>query len=79
MNTETVQSQFKALKLHTAAAELQEVLSEHKKAVSLSWISDLLEREIDSRSLSDFSCVIINSTAKKELTTGERHSVQTMR
>ena len=49
MNTETVQSQFKTLKLHTAAAELQEVLSEHKKAVSLSWISDLLEREIDSR------------------------------
>ncbi|MDI6889554.1 MAG: IS21-like element helper ATPase IstB [Thermodesulfovibrionales bacterium] len=37
------------LKLHTAAAELQEVLAQHKKAVSLSWISDLLEREIDSR------------------------------
>lgn len=49
MNTETVRSQLKTLKLHTAAAELQEVLAEHKKAVSLSWISDLLEREIDSR------------------------------
>jgi len=49
MNTETVRSQLKTLKLHTAASELQEVLAEHKKAVSLSWISDLLEREIDFR------------------------------
>jgi DNA replication protein DnaC len=49
MNTETVRNQLKTLKLHTASAELQEVLAEHKKAVSLSWISDLLEREIDSR------------------------------
>ena len=49
MNAEAVRNQFKALKLHTAATELQEVLDQHKKAVSLSWISDLLEREIDSR------------------------------
>lgn len=49
MNIETVRHQFKALRLHTAAAELEEVVSEHKKAVSLTWISDLLEREIDAR------------------------------
>ena len=49
MNAETVRSQLKTLKLHTAVAELQEVLNQHKKAVSLSWISDLLEREIESR------------------------------
>ncbi|MCL4492591.1 MAG: hypothetical protein M1510_11975 [Nitrospirae bacterium] len=49
MNIETVRSQLKTLKLHTAATELQEVLEQHKKAVSLSWISDPLEREIDSR------------------------------
>lgn len=49
MNIETVRNQLKTLKLHTAAAELQEALAQHKKAVSLSWISDLLEREIDSR------------------------------
>lgn len=48
-NIETVRNQLKTLKLHTAATELQEVLAQHKKAVSLSWISDLLEREIDSR------------------------------
>src|SRR3972149_3526707 len=49
MNIETVRHQFKALRLHTAATELEEVVSEHKKAVSLTWISDLLEREIDAR------------------------------
>lgn len=49
MNIETVRNQFKTLRLHTAATELEEVLSEHKKAVSLTWVSDLLEREIDSR------------------------------
>ena len=48
MNIETVRHQFKALRLHTAATELEEVVSEHKKAVSLTWISDLLEREIDA-------------------------------
>jgi hypothetical protein len=46
MNAETVRSQLKTLKLHTAATELQEVLEQHKKAVSLSWISDLLERHL---------------------------------
>ena len=49
MNIDTVRNQLKTLKLHTAAAEFHEVLAQHKKAVSLSWISDLLEREIDSR------------------------------
>lgn len=49
MNIETVRSQLKTIRLHTAASELHEVVAEHKKAVSLSWISDLLQREIDSR------------------------------
>ncbi|MEC4685843.1 MAG: hypothetical protein VST71_08955 [Nitrospirota bacterium] len=49
MNIETVSRQLKTLKLNTAATELQEVLGNHKKAVSLSWISELLEREIDAR------------------------------
>jgi DNA replication protein DnaC len=39
MNIETVNNQFKT----------QEVLAKHKKAVSLSWISELLEHEIDAR------------------------------
>jgi|TARA_B100000959_G_scaffold77209_1_gene81992 DNA replication protein DnaC len=49
MNIETVRNQFKAIKLNTAASELEQVLSKHKKAVSFTWISDLLEREIDAR------------------------------
>jgi len=49
MNLETVQTQLKALKLRTASTELEQIVLKHKKAVSLNWISDLLEREIDSR------------------------------
>lgn len=49
MNVETVKNQLKTIKLHTAAKELESVLSEHKEAVSLTWISNLLEREIDAR------------------------------
>jgi len=49
MNIETLRDQLKTLKLTTARQELEEVLSKHKKAVDLSWVSDLLEREIDAR------------------------------
>lgn len=49
MNIETVRNQLKTIKLDTAASELDQVLVKHKNAVSLSWISDLLEREIDAR------------------------------
>ncbi|MFQ5456664.1 MAG: IS21-like element helper ATPase IstB [Nitrospirota bacterium] len=49
MNIETVRSQLKNVKLYTAARELDQVLTKHKKAVSLSWISELLEREVDAR------------------------------
>lgn len=49
MNIETVRSQFKTLKLHIAASEMEEVVVKHKTAVSFSWVSDLLEREIDAR------------------------------
>ncbi len=49
MNIETLSNQLKTLKMRAAATELQEVLAKHKKAVSLSWVSDLLEREIDAR------------------------------
>jgi DNA replication protein DnaC len=49
MNIETVQQQLKKLKLSTAARELEDVLSGHKKAASVEWVSQLLERELDSR------------------------------
>ena len=49
MNVETIKSQLRELKLSTAAREIEEVLGRHKKAASLDWVSDLLEREIDAR------------------------------
>lgn len=49
MNLQTIRSQLKTLKLHSAAGEIEEVLSRHKRAVEFSWVSELLEREIDAR------------------------------
>lgn len=49
MDVETVRNQLKSLRLATAARELEDVLTKQKKAVSLSWMADLLERELDSR------------------------------
>ena len=49
MNIETVRNQLKSLKLYTASSELEQILSQQKKSVSLSWLSELLEHEIDSR------------------------------
>lgn len=49
MNIETVRSQLKELRLPVASEEIESVLNQEKKAVSLSWISDLLQREIDAR------------------------------
>lgn len=49
MNVETVKTQLKSLRLSTAAMELDDILQNHKKAVSLTWLSDLLDRELSSR------------------------------
>lgn len=49
MNIDTVKTQLKQLRLSTAVNELGEVLDTQKKAVSLSWLSELLEREISAR------------------------------
>src|SRR5579859_5082947 len=49
MNVEVMQAQLRRLMLHTAAREMEAVLAKHKKSVSLEWVSELLEREIDSR------------------------------
>jgi len=49
MNAETIQSQLRKLWLTTAAKELHDVLVSRKKAVSLDWVSELLERELDAR------------------------------
>lgn len=49
MNPEVVKSLLTELKMPVAARELEQVLSAQKKAVSLTWISELLEHEIDAR------------------------------
>jgi DNA replication protein DnaC len=49
MNAETVKTQLKSLKLSSAARELDEVLTRHRSAASLDWLSELLERELDAR------------------------------
>lgn len=49
MSVEIVQSQLRRLMLSTAAREIEAVLAKHKKSASLGWVSELLEREIDSR------------------------------
>jgi DNA replication protein DnaC len=50
MNIECVKQQLSQLRLHAAAKELELVLHEEKKSVSLNWISSLLSREIEARS-----------------------------
>ena len=49
MNVETVKAQFKSLRLPTAAKEIDDILTKHKKAANLTWVAELLEREIDTR------------------------------
>lgn len=49
MNIECVKQQLSLLRLKAAAKELEPVLKEEKKAVSLNWLSSLLEREIEAR------------------------------
>jgi DNA replication protein DnaC len=49
MNPDIIKQLLTSLRLPTAARELDAVLSSQKKAVSLGWASDLLERELDAR------------------------------
>lgn len=49
MNIETIKSQLQSLRLPAACREINEILSKHKKAVNLSWLAELLEKEIDAR------------------------------
>jgi DNA replication protein DnaC len=49
MNPAGLRQQLKTLKCSTAARELDAVLTRHRQAASLEWVSDLLAREIDAR------------------------------
>jgi DNA replication protein DnaC len=49
MSIDIVRSLLTELRLPAAARELETVIAKQKKAVSLSWVAELLEREVDSR------------------------------
>lgn len=49
MNTEVLKAQLKELRLKTAAATIEKLLSEHKKPLPLDWLSTLFAHEIDAR------------------------------
>jgi DNA replication protein DnaC len=49
MDIESVKDMMRSLRLATAAREIDDVLAKHKKAVSLTWFGELLQRELDGR------------------------------
>jgi DNA replication protein DnaC len=49
MNLQTIKQQLNFLKLNTASNEIDQVLQAQKKSICLSWLGELLERELDSR------------------------------
>lgn len=49
MSLEVIKEQMRRLLLTTAAGDLEEILAKQKKAVSLGWLSECLERELDAR------------------------------
>jgi DNA replication protein DnaC len=49
MSIKSLESLMKELRLKTASEELRTLLKEYKSNVSLDWITDLLQREVDDR------------------------------
>lgn len=49
MSIKSLEFLMKELRLRTASEELQELLREYKSNISLDWITDLLQREVDAR------------------------------
>lgn len=49
MSVQTVETLLRGLRMTTAAEELSDVLMEAKSNVSLSWLINLLQREVDAR------------------------------
>lgn len=49
MSLQVVKEQMRKLLLSTAANEIDEILTRQKKAVSLGWVAELFERELDAR------------------------------
>ncbi len=65
MTVKAVEKILRDLKLVTAANELSDVLKQSKENVSLGWITNLLQREIDSRIEKSLQSKIIRSKIPK--------------
>jgi hypothetical protein len=61
MNLETVKGQFKKLKMSSSSRELDEIILKNKKAVDLTWLSEILEAEIDFRNEASVQRRIVNA------------------
>lgn len=61
MSVKAVEKLLRSLRLGTAANELDEVLKGSKENVSLGWITNLLQRELDSRSEKSLQSKILRS------------------
>ncbi len=61
MNLVTVKEQFKKLKLFHGSKELDEILIKSKKAIDLSWLSEVLEAELDYRNELSIQRRILNA------------------
>ena len=61
MNLEVVKEQFKKLKMFKSSKELDEILIKNKKAIDLSWLSEVLEAELDYRNEVSIQRRILNA------------------
>lgn len=61
MSVKSVELLFRDLRLVTAASELTSVLKESKENVSLGWLNNLLQREVDARRERSLQSKIIRS------------------
>ena len=61
MNLEVVKEQFKKLKMFKSSKELDEILIKNKKAIDLSWLSEVLEAELDYRNEVSIQRRILNT------------------
>lgn len=61
MSLEVVKEQFKKLKMFKSSRELDEILIKNKKAIDLSWLSEVLEAELDYRNEVSIQRRILNA------------------
>jgi DNA replication protein DnaC len=61
VSVKAVEKLLRDLRLVTAASELGSVLKESKENVSLGWITNLLQREVDSRCEKSLQAKIVRS------------------